>query len=131
MDNAQIHKHSGLHLPGHNYIGPGTDVVSRIQHGHKPVDLDDYAALQHDIAYEKATTKQQLDTADDQFQNTLKWNSLHNVLGKIGIYGRKALQLDMRGNNPQSNVQSPWSLNELEIDWRNDIKKKNFKRGLG
>ena len=40
-----------LHLPGHNYTGPGTNLKKRLLAGDKPVNKLDAAAQQHDMAY--------------------------------------------------------------------------------
>jgi Phospholipase A2-like domain len=39
------------HYPGHNFTGPGTNVVARIAAGVKAVNLVDAASEQHDLAY--------------------------------------------------------------------------------
>lgn len=40
-----------LHLPGYNYAGPGTPLDLHLEHGVKPVNKLDEAAMYHDIAY--------------------------------------------------------------------------------
>ena len=45
------------HLPGHNYVGPGTRLDMRLDQkdiprpGEEPVDRDDQAAYIHDLTY--------------------------------------------------------------------------------
>lgn len=39
------------HFPGHNYLGPGTKVATRIIRGDQPVNIYDKLARQHDIDY--------------------------------------------------------------------------------
>ena len=43
-----------LHLPGHNYTGPGTRTYERIARGDQPYNKIDALALQHDIMYLEA-----------------------------------------------------------------------------
>ena len=43
-----------LHLPGHNYTGPGTKTYERLARGDKPFNRVDALALQHDIQYIEA-----------------------------------------------------------------------------
>jgi hypothetical protein len=100
----------------------------------KPVDLDDYAALQHDLAYQEATTMQDLNRADDEFQDRLKWNSIHNIIGKVGIHARKILQLDMRGNDPINVIKTrnymhdrgDWDLPMLQEQWKQKERRNRF-----
>lgn len=40
-----------FHLPGHNYTGPGTNLLLNIEKGLKPINDVDKAALDHDIEY--------------------------------------------------------------------------------
>jgi len=40
-----------FHLPGHNYAGPGTRVISKVLAGVKPTSQLDAAALVHDVEY--------------------------------------------------------------------------------
>ena len=40
-----------LHLPGHNFAGPGTDVKKQLREGKHPVNYLDWASLLHDIDY--------------------------------------------------------------------------------
>ena len=72
------------HLPGHNYVGPGTDLKKE----KKPVDADDRIARQHDIAYSKAKTEEEVRSADllaiQQFGRE-SLNSPHAAIGAIGL----------------------------------------------
>lgn len=40
-----------FHLPGHNYTGPGTNLLLNMEKGLKPINDVDKAALEHDIEY--------------------------------------------------------------------------------
>ena len=44
------------HLPGHNFTGPGTNVLGRIALGVKPTNAVDAASMQHDLAYNTLKT---------------------------------------------------------------------------
>lgn len=61
---------SELHMPGHNFTGPGTDLSKRLQpdltwkKGCEPVNLVDEAAYAHDVAYFKANTSISREAAD-------------------------------------------------------------------
>lgn len=50
-----------LHWPGHNYLGPGTSDFSK-----SPVDVNDYIAYLHDLAYERATAESHIYEADKE-----------------------------------------------------------------
>lgn len=39
------------HLPFHNFIGPGTHILTRLKNGVKPINKADAAALIHDVEY--------------------------------------------------------------------------------
>lgn len=54
----------GLHLPGHNWLGPGTDVHGNLIRNVQPTDLDDQIAMKHDLAYAKAKTREDIMDAD-------------------------------------------------------------------
>lgn len=38
-----------VHYPGHNYTGPGTNVINNILKGVKPTNINDYYAALHDL----------------------------------------------------------------------------------
>lgn len=42
-----------MHLPGHNFTGPGTRLQERLLRGDKPINQLDSAARDHDVAYSK------------------------------------------------------------------------------
>lgn len=51
------------HIPGYNYLGPGTHIRQRLSEGVQPINSLDTIAQQHDLAY--ITTDH--DIADDNF----------------------------------------------------------------
>lgn len=71
--------------PGHNYLGPG----NKVDNG-KPVNEADYIAQQHDIAYEKSRTKEDIYNADKEaihgFYNDFKSSlSVPSFIGGAGL----------------------------------------------
>lgn len=56
-----------LTLPGHNYLGPGTNILQKIIADAQPTDLADTLALRHDVAYATSTNKAQRLEADYDF----------------------------------------------------------------
>jgi len=40
-----------LHLPGHNFTGPGTQLRKRLNRGDKPINRVDRISMEHDMAY--------------------------------------------------------------------------------
>jgi len=99
IKQPSIEQHTGLHLPGHNYMGPGTDVARRIFHGHEPVDRDDYISMQHDIDYLAAQNQVDLTKADYKMFADLPFDS-HGIIGKTGMLVRTGLGLPMFGGQP-------------------------------
>lgn len=98
----RLYKGKSLHLPGHNYIGPGTD----LNNNQDPVDQDDLVAKAHDLGYGELIKElhkenlnsqeffdrvQELDTRAtysfiDDFQKTGNW---HSLIGAIGLTLKK------------------------------------------
>lgn len=74
----------GFHLPGHNFLGPGTTVLQNIALGLKPVDEDDYVAQIHDLDYQFAQSWADIYEADWRAIKNFPW-TFHGVLGKIGL----------------------------------------------
>lgn len=79
-------------FPGHRYLGPGNSLNSGT-----PVDKDDEIAQQHDWAYEKATTSEDIRTADreaiSQFTSDAihNWN-YHSAIGALGLSTKYAVE---------------------------------------
>ena len=56
-----------LHLPGHNFTGPGTRLVERLEGGgpqSRPVNAVDELSLDHDIYYHLAESQTDIARAD-------------------------------------------------------------------
>jgi len=77
------------HYPGHNYTGPGTNVVRRIFRGDMPVNYQDAVTLLHDVDYMSHMSP---DVADDK-AISLSDYSLSGIVTKMGLTIRKALGL--------------------------------------
>lgn len=56
---------SQYHVPGYNYLGPGTHILENILKGVEPVNAIDQAAYWHDINYLASTSDEMRDRADD------------------------------------------------------------------
>lgn len=71
--------------PGHKYLGPGNPTNNG-----DPVDWDDEIAREHDLAYDKANTQQDITKADDTaikefFSDFHQTNNFHSLVGGIGL----------------------------------------------
>lgn len=74
-----------LHLPGHNYQGPGNNLV-----GQPVYDVDDSIAKEHDEFYSKAISPQDIEKADkhfihDSISDVLETGNPHSIIGGVGI----------------------------------------------
>jgi hypothetical protein len=75
-----------LHVPGYNYLGPGTNLNLRLEKGVKPANKLDELALKHDIAYSKSNNLLDRHKADYALQEGA-WN---RVLSKDAGLKEKA-----------------------------------------
>ncbi len=75
-----------VHLPGYNYLGPGTNLVKRLQRGDKGINPLDEAAKEHDIFYSLHKDTSSRHIADKELENKA-WN---RVLAKDSSFGEKA-----------------------------------------
>lgn len=88
---SSVQKHGAV-LPGHHYIGPGNPL-----NGQDPVDKDDEIAKEHDEAYGKAKTSQDVFDADrtaiEKFGADYDTHgNLHSLLGKTGLQIKTAIE---------------------------------------
>ncbi len=60
-----------FHMPGHNYMGPGTHTISNILSQLEPVDSVDKLSRKHDLDYLKARNNNDLLAADNSMINSL------------------------------------------------------------
>lgn len=91
-----------LHLPGYNYLGPGTYDFSQ-----KPVNEADKVAREHDLAYANAKSDEDIRKADrESIPKFLTSGSVGGVVGAAGIgikYGVESVTGVLYGNNSMSN----------------------------
>ena len=66
-----------MHLPGHNYTGPGTKVRQRLLRGDKPINQLDKAAQFHDLAYLAFKKPEERHIFDKKLQNEA-WDIVKN-----------------------------------------------------
>lgn len=81
------------HYPGHEYLGPGTD----LEKAKDPIDADDKIAKTHDIAYSVAKSDSDIHKADEvaikQFKDDFVSNyNIHSALGAIGLGVKYAIE---------------------------------------
>lgn len=81
------------HVPFHNYIGPGTHIIDRINKRIMPTNKTDLAAMLHDIDYFRyAGDKSKLYEADETAISNFSYDPV-GMLGKVGLTLRKELDL--------------------------------------
>lgn len=76
-----------LHMPGYNYLGPGTKLAKKLEAGVQPANKLDALAMQHDIAYSKSNKLEDRHAADYALQEGA-WN---RVLSRDAGLGEKAV----------------------------------------
>lgn len=91
-DNTSDHQDPVVSLPDHRYIGPGNTVDET-----EPVDVDDDIAREHDIAYEKANTQEDVQEADRQgasefLSDVIHNNNPHSIAGYIGLKAKEKVE---------------------------------------
>lgn len=79
-------------FPDHKYLGPGNTVDNT-----PPVDTDDEIAREHDIAYERARTDEDIHEADHNSANefltdAIANNNPHSVAGYIGLKAKETIE---------------------------------------
>lgn len=84
----------GLTLPGHEYVGPGNPIDEKVD---KSVDEDDSIAREHDLAYNKAKTEDDIRKADDiaihKFETSYKSKgNIHAKVASIGLQAKQFLE---------------------------------------
>ncbi|XP_065207593.1 uncharacterized protein LOC135836595 [Planococcus citri] len=76
-----------MHMPGYNYLGPGTKLEKRLNAGSQPINKLDELAMNHDIAYSKSKNLDDRHAADYNLQEGA-WN---RVLADDAGLGEKAV----------------------------------------
>lgn len=91
-----------FHLPGHNYLGPGTKDFTA-----KPTDAADQVAREHDLAYLNAHSDDDIRKADrEAIPKFLGTASVPGLIGAAGIgikYGVESVTGVLYGNNSKEN----------------------------
>ena len=103
-----------FHLPGYNYCGPGTRVVTRITQGSRPINELDKGCQIHDVEYMVYNDNDELLTASDKrLRNTAKkyggvsgWLVNNTFRGKsflerIGLFRPSSFAKYLTSSNPQ------------------------------
>lgn len=82
----------GTLYPQHRYLGPGNPTSNGV-----PVDSDDFIAQQHDEAYDKATTFEEIQAADDRAikdfaADAIQNKNFHSVIGAAGLSVKRSIE---------------------------------------
>lgn len=77
-------------VPGHNYLGPGTNIIKNLREQIQPTDDADLNALYHDVAY--ATSKNQKDiiSADKAFVKNHNFDP-ESTLAKLALAAKNII----------------------------------------
>ena len=86
VNTAIDHLPFEAHLPGYNYLGPGTRLAEKLKYNVKPINQLDAAALDHDKAYASTKDGKERAKADKILENKA-WN---RVLASDSSLGEKA-----------------------------------------
>lgn len=82
-----------LHLPGHQFCGPGTKLQERLARGEVGINPLDSACREHDIAYEKSSKLSDRHEADKTLAESAKKrifagdSSLLERFNSLGVWG--------------------------------------------
>jgi hypothetical protein len=91
---AKLENTLQLHYPSSNYVGPGTHVISNILDDKMPTDINEAAAMLHDISYlQNAGYGQELQDLKTIFQTdplTLKGIAMISGLTQKNLLGYKS-----------------------------------------
>jgi hypothetical protein len=130
----------GLTVPGYKYLGPGNS-LNRGQ----PTNQIDEDAKEHDEAYDKAKTNQEVSEADNKFVNKAldhlvnainfketPGNTIGAAVGAVGIGIKQAVEKHTGIIYPSvagmSRKINPVYLNAWSKNWFNEHQKDNFQR---
>ncbi len=83
---------SGIHMPGHNYTGPGTNAIAKMIAGVQPADHNDAVSQQHDINYYKVKTLKEEYEADAlaaaQYDSSMIGKGLSGVMKAKMVFNK-------------------------------------------
>lgn len=106
-----------FHVPGYNFMGPGTHIYNRIENGTQPTNYTDRLALAHDVNYYLASGSHPLlDKADDLAIDKASWFKREGILMKIGLTLRKLTHV--KENNEDTKNLGLYLKNKLITDER-------------
>lgn len=72
-----------MHLPHHNYAGPGTNVSAKLDLGILPTTYLDAAALIHDVEYSFYPNQKLADA--NMLKNLSEWSGVTQLITKIAF----------------------------------------------
>lgn len=72
-----------MHMPGYNFLGPGTKLEKRLRNGTRPTNKLDELAMNHDIAYSKSKNLKDRHEADYILQEGA-WNRVKSRDASLG-----------------------------------------------
>jgi len=106
-----------LHLPGQNFTGPGTRIVTRILNGVMPTNKTDAITMLHDIDYlSYAGMPRMIDRADTRaILNTP--NDLPGVITKFGLTLRQLTQLNFATPLPGLSTHQTREIGQLLYEY--------------
>lgn len=92
-------------LPGHNYLGPGTDIIGNLHRGVLPTDDADLLALNHDFEYLMANNTADIQRADIEF--LANSSNAESVLSGLALSAKSLVGLDplFLGDEQPSNFE--------------------------
>lgn len=102
-----------IHFPNHNYLGPGSDNFNL-----QPIDEDDAIARSHDLAYDKASSdndvfKADREARDDFFNSFVHSGNFHSLIGGIGLGAKNIVEEHVLGKS----VYGMGKRKSTEKDW--------------
>ncbi len=117
-------------LPGHNYMGPGTRVITNLIEDLKPTDYMDQVSLDHDLDYVFAETSSDIIRADIDYVNQSQ--GIEGVLAAAAIIAkdtRSQALLPARLKKMQLTSDEVNAIIDLyglrALEWGGNIKKKD------
>lgn len=104
------------HLPGHNYMGPGTKVVDRLKMGALPTSYGDTLALNHDIDYLQARDGKDTFIADAKAFTLPK--DLSSIALSAGMLAKQAIPYSFNQPSLKNRLQAREALSIIKDDSR-------------
>lgn len=70
---------------GHNYMGPGTNIIKNLRDGVIPTDDADLNSLYHDVSYVTAKSLNDIVTSDRNFSNHSRSFDPESAIAKLAL----------------------------------------------